>query len=81
MSDLTLEILMGALVLCVVFRMSGRGNPRPGLFVAIGGAAISAAAAFRRLELSDIIIPLVVAVISGLIAAIAHGARPNTQAN
>jgi hypothetical protein len=81
MDDLTLEILMGMVLLGIVLRMCWQGNPRPGLFVAIGGATISAAAAIRRLELSDIIIPLVVGALSALIAGVAHKVRSKPQPN
>jgi hypothetical protein len=81
MDDLVLEILMGAVLLGIVLRLCWKGNPRPSLFVAIGGAMISAIATFRRLELSDIILPLVVAVIAGAIAAVAHRVRSGPFSN
>ncbi len=81
MSDLTLEILMGVVLVGVVLRMSLRGNTRPGLFVAVGCVLISVAGMIRHLELSDIIIPLVVAAISGAIAAMAARGRSKAQAD
>jgi hypothetical protein len=81
MDDLTLEILMGTVVLGIVLRLRWQGNPRPAWFVAITCALIAAAGTVRRIELSDILIPLVVALIAALIGIAAHRVRPKAQAD
>ena len=79
MDDLTLEILMGTVVLGIVLRLRWQGNARPAWFVAAGGILISVAGIVRRIELSDILIPLVVALIAALIGIAAHRVRPKAQ--
>jgi hypothetical protein len=77
--DMFLEILMGAVLLAVVLRACWQGNPRPSVFVAIGGAVIAVVAAIRHLEMSDIILPLMVAVIAGIIGGLARGRGAKPQ--
>ena len=75
MDDLFLEILMGAVLLTVVLRACWQGNPGPSIFVTIGGIIIAVLAAIRHLELSDILLPLIVAAMAGIIGALARKAR------
>ena len=75
MDDLFLEILMGAVLLTVVLRACWRGNPGPSIFVAIGGTIIAVLATIRHLELSDILLPLIVAAIAGIIGGLARKVR------
>lgn len=79
MDDLTLEIFMAVVVLGIVLRLRWQGNPRPAWFVAAGGTLMSIAGMIRHIELSDILIPLIIALISALIAVAAHRVRPKAQ--
>jgi hypothetical protein len=74
MYDLSLEILMAAGLLAVCLRSRWRGNPRPSLYVAAAGLAISILAAIRHLETSDIVLPAIIAVIAGTIGGLARRA-------
>ncbi|HVU20541.1 MAG TPA: hypothetical protein VHE09_07385 [Rhizomicrobium sp.] len=79
MDDLALEIMMGAVLLGIVLRLRWKGNPRPAWFVAALGATISAMGIIRRIELSDILIPMAVAAASAAIGLAAHRVRPKTD--
>jgi hypothetical protein len=79
MDDLTIEVVMAVLVLGMVLRTCWQGNPRPCFWTVIGGALMSIAAAIKHLEMSDIIVPAVVALVAAIIGRLAHSARPRTR--
>ncbi|HVV64997.1 MAG TPA: hypothetical protein VHC42_05980 [Rhizomicrobium sp.] len=68
--DLVLEILMAGAVLAAVAGACRRGNPRPCYWTAAGGAAISVASMIRSLPPTEILLPLIVAALAALIAAL-----------
>jgi len=75
MDDLTAEIVIAALVLAIVLRACWQGNPWPCFWTAVGAALMAGAALIRHLELSDIIVPALVAIFATLIGRFAHTAR------
>lgn len=80
MDDLTAELVMAALVLGIVLRTCWQGNHRPCFWTVIGASLISIAAGIRHLEMSDIVVPAVVAVLAAVIGRLAHTARPQGEA-
>jgi len=80
MDDLTTELVMAVLVLGIVLRTCWQGNHRPCFWTVIGATAMSIAAAIRHLEMSDIVVPAVVAVLAAIIGRLAHTARPRSKA-
>jgi hypothetical protein len=74
MDDLATEFLMAVAVLAVV-RACWQGNPRPCFWTVIGASSIAVAAAVRHLEMSDIVVPAVVAALAAIIGRFAHAAR------
>jgi len=75
MDDLTSELLMAVAVLAIVLRACWQGNPRPCFWTVVGASLMAVAAAIRHLQLSDIVVPLVVAVLAAIIGRFAHTAR------
>ena len=74
MDDLTLELVMAVVVLGIVLRSCWQGNPWPCFWTVVGATLMAVAAAIRRLELSDIVVPAAVAFIAALIGRFAHTA-------
>jgi hypothetical protein len=79
MDDLTGELVMAVLVLGIVLRACWQGNSQPCFWTALGGSAMSIAAAVRNLEMSDIVVPALVAVFATIIGCFAHAARPRER--
>jgi len=80
MDDLTIELIMAVLVLGIVLRTCWQGNPRPCFWTVIGASVMAIAAAIRHLEMSDIVVPALVAVFAAIIGRVAHAARPRSKA-
>ena len=79
MDDLTVELMMAVLVLGIVLRTCWQGNPRPCFWTVVGASLMAVAAAVRHLEMSDIVVPAVVAVLAAIIGRLAHAARPKKK--
>jgi hypothetical protein len=75
MDDLTTKVLMGAFLLAVVIRTCQKGNLYPCFWTAAGGILLATISAFRHLQQSDIIVPLIVGVTAGIIGLVAHRIR------
>jgi len=80
MDDLTSELLMAAAVLAIVLRACWQGNPRPCFWTVVGASLMAAAAAIRHLQMSDIVVPVVVAILAAIIGRFAHAARSKIEA-
>ncbi|HTT98986.1 MAG TPA: hypothetical protein VMF58_13115 [Rhizomicrobium sp.] len=79
MDDLTIELVMALVVLGIVLRTCWHGNHRPCFWTVIGASVMSIGAAIRHLEMSDIVVPAVVAVLTAIIGWFAHTARPRKE--
>jgi hypothetical protein len=79
MDDLTAELAMAVLVLGIVLRTCWKGNHRPCFWTVIGASLMAIAAALRHLEMSDIVVPAVVALLAAIIGRLAHTARPRKE--
>ncbi len=75
MDDLTTELLMAVAVLAIVLRACWQGNPRPCFWTVVGASLMAAAAAIRHLQMSDVVVPAVVAALAAIIGRFAHAAR------
>ena len=70
---------MAVAVLAIVLRACWQGNPRPCFWTVIGASLIAAAAAIRHLQMSDIVVPAVVAALAAIIGRFAHTARAKRE--
>jgi hypothetical protein len=80
MDDLTAELAMAVLVLGIVLRTCWQGNPRPCFWTVVGASLMAVAAAVRHLEMSDIVVPALVAMMAAIIGRFAHAARARKEA-
>jgi hypothetical protein len=80
MDDLTAELVMAVLVLGIVLLACWQGNPRPCFWTVIAASLMAVAAAIRHLEMSDIVVPAMVAICAAIIGRFAHAARQGKRA-